>query len=37
MDRKSALDENGDLRFEECPMTRLKLEDKVYPLSNLKG
>lgn len=37
MDRKSALDDNGSLRFNECPMTRLKLDPKVYPLSNLKG
>lgn len=37
MDRSSVLDDNGNLKFHECPITKMNLESKVYPLSNLKG
>lgn len=37
MDRKTALEDNGKLKFTHCPMTRKRLSKKVYPLSFLKG
>jgi len=36
MDRSSVHDENGELRFKHCPISRTELENSVYPLLEKK-
>lgn len=36
-DRSTVLVPNGKLKMEKCPITRQKLEPKVYPLASLKS
>lgn len=37
MDRKTIVDQNGNLKHQNCPLTRQRLEPKVYPLNFLKS
>lgn len=36
-DRQSIVDDKGKVKYKQCPMTRQNIEQKVYPLSFLKG
>ena len=36
MDKSSAIDEQGNLRFKSCPFTRQNLDSEVFPLNYLK-
>jgi hypothetical protein len=37
MDRSTVIDQNGDMVFNECPLTMQPLRNKVYPVNALKS